>query len=226
VGTTPYVYVEESLVPTQSASRKCPRCGVRSVLTKSTYCKECSIQYEADRRSGKIAVGRTCVRCSAIYPRKRGSRLCDACMSEGVERTCTGCGSLFNARTGRERRCYDCRSSIARKYYTPEEAFKRRNRVFGLPLGSIEAMLVAQDGKCLSCDVSIEEYSHVDHDRSCCDFSPTMSRKACGKCVRGMLCRSCNVGIGHFGDDPDRLLAAAMYLLQSRNVLSLAAAER
>jgi hypothetical protein len=30
--------------------------------------------------------------------------------------------------------------------------------------------------------------------------------------VRGVLCHSCNLALGHFKDDPERLLRAAQYL--------------
>lgn len=51
----------------------------------------------------------------------------------------------------------------------------------------------------------------IDHDHACCS-----SPKTCGKCIRGVLCRACNKGLGQFRDDPAFLRKAAEYLERRR----------
>lgn len=94
--------------------------------------------------------------------------------------------------------------------------FKRRTKKYrrkqhlqydyGLSWDRYEQMLKAQKSHCAICGDLMEEV-HVDHDHACCS-----GRKSCGKCIRGLLCAKCNVGIGLFNDDPSLLKAAIKYL--------------
>jgi len=64
--------------------------------------------------------------------------------------------------------------------------------------------LLDQDGRCLIClrdDLTLV----VDHDHETYEF-------------RGLLCGNCNAGIGMLGDDPERLMRAASYLVDRRRV--------
>lgn len=47
----------------------------------------------------------------------------------------------------------------------------------------------------------------LDHDHSCCP-----GRTTCGNCVRGLICRGCNLGLGYFKDDVRKLRLAIDYL--------------
>lgn len=113
--------------------------------------------------------------------------------------------------------CIECNleSQKARKERDPE-AFKAlaRERVwkhhltkqYSMTVDEYDALLLAQDGKCAICQsdkskTSRTDRMHVDHDH------------ATGE-VRGLLCDSCNVGLGRFEDDPNLLIAAAMYLVK------------
>lgn len=58
----------------------------------------------------------------------------------------------------------------------------------------------------------------IDHDHSCCP-----GEGSCGKCVRGVLCGSCNKMLGYARDDPERLQAAISYLRRVRREMVLAA---
>lgn len=87
-------------------------------------------------------------------------------------------------------------------------------RLYGITLSQYDALLERQGGACAACKAKKPGLRNldVDHDHSCCP-----SRKSCGKCIRGLLCSDCNKGLGHFGDDPDKLIAAAEYLRNGSN---------
>lgn len=71
---------------------------------------------------------------------------------------------------------------------------------YGMTRQQLTALKEAQAGICLVCMNPRELV--VDH------------RHACGT-VRGLLCDTCNRGIGMFADDPERLRRAADYLEKS-----------
>lgn len=71
---------------------------------------------------------------------------------------------------------------------------------YGIDMAEFDRMLAAQGGVCAICGgLSGGRRFHVDHDHTT-------------GAVRGLLCSSCNTAIGHLGDDPNRVAAAATYL--------------
>jgi len=77
--------------------------------------------------------------------------------------------------------------------------FSRLLRKYGITRTDYESMLDSQGGGCAICG-SRPDLLCVDHDH------------LTGK-VRGLLCSTCNKGLGHFCDDPGLLGRATNYLL-------------
>jgi len=80
---------------------------------------------------------------------------------------------------------------------------------YGMAPGDYERLLAEQGGACAICSSS-DLLLVVDH----CHVSLA---------VRALLCSPCNVGLGQMKDDPDRLMAAAAYLLQHTDALGATA---
>lgn len=106
------------------------------------------------------------------------------------------------------------RESKLRARATPEgreaaRAWSRLSR-YGLTEEAFAALIAAQGGRCAICgtDEPGGRTWHVDHDHACC-----AGRVTCGgKCIRGLLCHRCNVGVGMFLDNAETLHAAGDYL--------------
>lgn len=93
---------------------------------------------------------------------------------------------------------------------------------FNITMAQYSRLYEAQNGECSICrrkivrgftggflgDRSIE-FAHVDHAHSCCN-----RQGSCGKCIRGLLCRRCNMGISALGDNAEILQRAMTYLAE------------
>ena len=73
---------------------------------------------------------------------------------------------------------------------------------------------MAQDHKCFTCRRPIERGAedralllHIDHDHACCPGA-----RSCGKCLREILCFSCNNALGLMEDRAEVAYALGDYL--------------
>ena len=120
-------------------------------------------------------------------------------------------------------RCEVCKANKA--VYTKKEAPKNRERVklwhLQHPdrikafqkkardtrwLNTRGTLLVSQEGKCAICGRTGEEPAMRYGGRLVLDHNHTTNE------IRGLLCGSCNIGLGHFKDSPELLQKAKEYL--------------
>ena len=112
-----------------------------------------------------------------------------------------------------------CRRRRAREQTTPERNRRRLlKRHYGLTLEQYDALYRAQAGRCAICGRHEDEVRWGPEGASGLVVDHRHSES--GE-VRGLLCLHCNTGVGCFGDDPDRLEAAARWL-RSVNPLQVA----
>lgn len=132
---------------------------------------------------------KTCRDCLVVLPLSafnRGNGV------QGVHTYCRECGSM----------------RTKAKNARPGERLKQQLCEFNMTPADYYAMLAAQNGHCAYCPSTGANSRggrlHMDHDHSCCP-----GRGSCGKCVRRLLCSSCNFMEGAAKGRPERLLAVA-----------------
>lgn len=116
--------------------------------------------------------------------------------------TCAACGGPFDKlrRGPKPKYCsLDCKN----RSDNPKKRLARK----GISSDRHDDLMRLQDGRCAVCRRLFEATPHIDHDHSCCS-----GQSSCGKCVRGLLCETCNRGLGFFGDDVTVLASAIEYL--------------
>jgi predicted nucleic acid-binding Zn ribbon protein len=124
---------------------------------------------------------------------------------------CQQCGELIPVPESGYRRTMFCSAACKKRFHDARwrqrSPHYNRMYLYGLSQDEYEAMLARQGGGCAICGTTDwpgkDHRPHVDHDHET-------------KRVRGLLCDSCNQGLGRFADDPARLRAAAAYLEAAR----------
>ena len=176
------------------------------VQSRTEYMRE----YMRSRRE-EVRQPRTCQECGAIFDYLHAKKYCSPeCAREANLRrrrnaeykpapiVCVECGALVPYKSYRRRFCSEPCS-------VKSETRRRRWVVKGL-LEEPPDVIV-----CALCGTETSKY-HIDHDHSCCSGDT----RCCGKCFRGFLCRSCNIGLGMFKENDELLEAAAAYLRSHR----------
>ena len=201
--------------------------GKRYLETPS-YKLECTVDICTDNRYAKDY-------CSKHYSRwlKYGDPLGGSSRtwfkdeaSEGF-RTCRVCLKIFpannehfyNAGRGKEddwsSSCIPC-SRVRLKAIAISPGHSRKHtlkRRYNITVEQYDVLLESQGGACAICGrvpVEGERRLAVDHDHACCPDG----EKTCGKCIRGLLCVSCNSGVGMLST-VELLKSAQVYLERS-----------
>jgi hypothetical protein len=189
------------------ATKKCAKCGIdkfvnqffRNVSKKdglASSCKGCEEGHPVVARDWHLGMEeKACIECGRIQPIEdfplRPTRYREKRPQYERNRKCRDC---VNKRKREERKA---------KPPTPEQELRWRMREkYGLELEEYEVLVAAQNGLCAICKNPPFESTgrlSVDHHHET------------GK-TRGLLCATCNLGLGHFKDDPIRLMAAIQYL--------------
>ena len=109
---------------------------------------------------------------------------------------------------GLQRRCRECQRVRSALHYQATKADPIRSQrrldkvlrsLYDLTVEEYNELLVKQEGRCKICRRPFDATPHLDHSHES------------GR-VRGLLCAKCNHGIGLFGDDPEVLRRAALYV--------------
>jgi hypothetical protein len=175
----------------------CPRCK-RRPKGGNGYCKECANAICRERRE------------------RRKRLFAKGQLQIPTNKTCYRCkkrkkAALFspNAATkdGLANRCKACNSEESTK--------NNKRRKYGLDEEAIIKMIRTQRNVCAICRVPIvygerKNNFHIDHDH------------LTGR-VRGILCPTCNVGLGKLFDDPVRVESAISYLVRTEPLRYLSA---
>lgn len=178
----------------EEISSRLNRKKYRTILGYRCRCKSCdriSIIRWSTLLVSRIKEYNNCGRCKET---KKG----DWAFVDDSRKRCIRCGDIKNTdefKTRASVTCNRCRKNT------------ELQRLFGVSVDEYEGLLERQHGRCLICGTHYTDLNKmlgVDH----CHTTGQ---------VRGLLCNSCNMGLGLFHDDPSSLQRAIGYLTRQES---------
>jgi Recombination endonuclease VII len=170
-------------------SRECPGCSLAKPIAEFTY----ELQLRSRRRLRR-----------RFYFKRLERDHCVKC-AESIQELCSAChepkplADFYYTWSGhaclKSGHCRDCWSRARKR----SQRSRLRSTPYSIRHEQFLQMTVKQGGVCMVCGQGPAKDLVVDHCH-------TTGR------IRGLLCGSCNMGLGLFKDDPKRLKAAVRYL--------------
>lgn len=141
---------------------------------------------------------KTCSKCKIEKEDKKFGK--DKSRSDGLDHRCFNCKKLNNEENRTKQKIK----------LSPEEYRKARRReelkyYYGMSEEQYSTLEKEQNYGCAICDSKPKKYLAVDHNHK--------TNK-----IRGLLCSTCNNGLGCFKDDPIKLQKALNYLINPKEI--------
>jgi hypothetical protein len=114
-------------------------------------------------------------------------------------------------------KCKECYRKFKKEYYQRPEVKKKERehfikgyfkRTYGITICQYQEMLLKQEGKCAICKT---EWTRINPKSKKAEQLSVDHCHKTGK-IRGLLCGKCNIGMGYFQDDIERLENCIIYL--------------
>ena len=167
----------------------------------------CRVCHRANRKKPidlPLPATRKCSGCGESYPATQEHFYPSKLGAFGLQSCCKACSRSKGAawKKANPERVRDAGTAWEKaNRHRRRDSFLRRTH--GISVDEYERRLMAQGNKCAICGTPAKSGERisldVDHDHET-------------GAVRGLLCNSCNQGLGYLRDDPARLRAAATYL--------------
>jgi|688.fasta_scaffold316902_2 hypothetical protein len=183
---------------------KCSVCKNEFVKKKSNQVccsKQCNNKIQKQKQKS-IIEPRECKTCNKLFTPKKGKNTKYCCALCGHKKWLSVNKDEFSEY---RKEVYKKKKEKNPELLRDEARFRMTKRVYGLTKEQYYIMLSNQNNRCKICNKILDpasKFTHIDH---CHQTSK----------VRGILCGSCNNGLGMFKDNIQNLYSAINYLQQN-----------